>query len=97
MRWSFVPGVSREDSLRHRRNRYVHAGCEGQEADQIAYLLKSVVDPHLLRLILNPFKVHNLEEYGQFLALPTDEGTLQLQRRKLGRALQAIRKRRPKT
>jgi hypothetical protein len=83
------------ETLRFHRNRYVHAGREGQEADQVTYLVKSVVDPHLVRLILNPFKVRSLEEYGQFLSLPVDEGALEEQRRRLGRALHAIRRRRP--
>jgi hypothetical protein len=46
------------------------------EQDQASYLIKSFVDPHLDNLIRNNFNVKSIEEYGQFLSLPTDLDTL---------------------
>jgi hypothetical protein len=79
------------ESVRFLRNRYVHSGRSGQEGDQVAYLIKLFVDPHLKRLIANPFKIGSLEEYGKFLALPTDVKALEQQQRNLGRALRVLR------
>lgn len=79
------------ESLRHRRNQYVHSGKAGQESDQIAYMIKSFVDPHLLRLISNPFNVHSLKEYGELLALPTDVTVLEQRKGMLTQALRVMR------
>ncbi|MGA9364549.1 MAG: hypothetical protein WBW16_09300 [Bacteroidota bacterium] len=76
------------ESLRCRRNEYVHSGKAGQESDQAAYLVKYFVDPHLWTLISNPFKVRSLEEYGQLLALPTDATMLKQKQGMLLKALQ---------
>jgi hypothetical protein len=84
------------ESLRYRRNKYVHSGASGQQADQAAYMIKSFVDPHLANLVHNPFKVRSLEEYGQFLSLPTDIATLKGRRQKLGLALSVLLKGKPK-
>jgi hypothetical protein len=78
------------ESLRYRRNQYVHSGKSGQESDQMAYMVKSFVDPHLLRLIFNPFNVHSLEKYGEFLALPTDATVLEQKKGMLTRALKVM-------
>ena len=80
------------ESIRHRRNQYVHSGKTGEYSDQAAYLIKSFVDPHLLKLISNPFKIRILEEYGEFLALPTNVATLEQRRRKLSQALRVLNK-----
>lgn len=77
-------------ALRNRRNEYVHSGKSGTDGDQIAYLIKSFIDPHLLNLINNPFKVRNLREYGQILALPTDVCILREQKRKYSQAIRAL-------
>ena len=78
-------------AVRCRRNQYVHAARSGDDSDQIAYMAKSIVDPHLRRLIRNDFGVSSLEEYSQCLTLPTSIEALEKQHRQLGRAL-AMRK-----
>ena len=78
------------ESLRYRRNQYVHSGKAGQESDQVAYMIKSFVDPHLARLISNPLKVHSIEEYGELLALPKDTTTLEQRKGMLTQALKVI-------
>jgi hypothetical protein len=50
------------EALRHRRNQYVHSGRAGEDGDQVAYLIKSLVDPHLVSLIQNPFGVTSLKD-----------------------------------
>jgi hypothetical protein len=79
------------ESLRHHRNRYVHSGHAGQVNQEIAYRIKSIVDPHLVRLLRNTFGVSSLQEYGEFLAQPTDSTALEKRRRWIGRALRAAR------
>jgi len=49
------------------------------------------VDPHLVRLISNPFKLKTIEEYGEFLSLPTDVVTLEQRQRKLKQALRWLK------
>jgi hypothetical protein len=83
------------ESLRCRRNQYVHSGKPAQEGDQCAYLIKSFLDPHLLRLIENRFKLGSLEEYGEILRLPTDIDTLEKKRRRLSQALRVQRQPEP--
>lgn len=78
-------------SLRFRRNQYVHSGSSGGESDQVAYMIKYFVDPHLVRLISNPFKLKSIEEYGEFLSLPTDVATLEQRQRKLKQALRWLK------
>jgi hypothetical protein len=78
------------ESLRYRRNQYVHSGKAANDGDQVAYLIKDFVDPHLLKLIVNPFKVCSLAEYGAFLALPADLAKLEEHRRKLVRAIRIL-------
>jgi hypothetical protein len=76
------------ESLRYRRNHYVHSGkTDNQESDQIAYLIKSFIDPHLFRLIANKINVRSIEEYGDFLSLPTDIATLKKNKKMIGKAL----------
>jgi hypothetical protein len=79
------------ESLRNQRNQYVHSGTSATESDQVAYLVKSFVDPHLARLLSNRVGVRSLEEYGEYLAMPTDVSALQQQRRMIVRALTALR------
>jgi hypothetical protein len=75
------------ESLRHYRNRYVHSGDTGHETEQIAFRIKSYVDPHLVRLMNNTFKVQSLQEYGDFLAYPTDLKALEQTRSWSSRAI----------
>jgi hypothetical protein len=75
------------ESLRHHRNRYVHSGNAGHETEQITFRIKSFVDPHLARLLNNRFKVQSLQEYGDFLAYPTDLKALERMRSWSSRAI----------
>jgi hypothetical protein len=79
------------ESLRHHRNRYVHAGGAGRENEQITYQIKRFVDPHILRLINNVFHVKSLQEYGEFLGYSTDIQTLEKMRNWSTRALRIAR------
>ena len=79
-------------SLRHSRNQYVHSGKISQEGDQVAYLMKSFLDPHLVKLIINEFDVRSLEEYGRFLSLPSDLATLENLQKKVKLALKMMKK-----
>jgi hypothetical protein len=81
------------ESLRYRRNQYVHSGKADQECDQIAYMIKSFVDPHLFMLISNRLNVHSLEEYGNFLALPSNITILKERRQILTQALRVLQPR----
>lgn len=60
------------ESVRLHRNEYVHAATSRENRDQITFLMKSFLDPHLLRLVRNDFKVRTIEEYGNFLQLPSN-------------------------
>ncbi len=75
------------ETLRTGRNQFVHSAQGFDESDQTAYLVKSFIDPHLLWLIRNSFRVSSLQEYGKFLALPTDQETLSARKRQLERAI----------
>lgn len=82
----------RLEFLRTRRNRYVHAAKSGERRDQVVYMIKSFVEPHLLRLIRNDFGVKNLLEYSELLSLPTDAETLRKRQRHVRRALKMFGK-----
>lgn len=75
------------DCVRMRRNRFIHSATSGEEVDQATYLLKDVVDLHLLKILVNDFGFASLEEYGHLLSLPTDFETLKKKRRYLDRAI----------
>jgi hypothetical protein len=79
------------ESLRHHRNRYVHAGNAGHESEDITYRIKSFVDPHIGRLLNNTFQVKTMQEYGEFLGYPTNIETLERIRTWSTRALRAAR------
>lgn len=80
-------------ALRLHRNRLVHAAHSGgDERDQVVYMIKSFVEPHLWRLMVNDFKVESIEEYGKHLALPSNLDTLERQRRRLQLAERLVRK-----
>lgn len=64
------------NAIRIRRNMYVHAARTGEEVDQSVYLMKCFVDPHLKNLIVNSPGLRTLDEYGEFLSLPTQTGKL---------------------
>jgi hypothetical protein len=80
------------ESLRLRRNQYVHSGKSGERRDQMARLMKSFVDPHLLQLIRNDLAVQSLKEYASCLALPGTVETLEKERRRRGKAMQVLKR-----
>lgn len=80
------------EALRHRRNQYVHSGRAPEKGDQVAYLIKDIIDPHLVKLVQNRFEVESLREYGEFLSLPTDQATLEDRFSRLGKALRFVKK-----
>lgn len=84
-------------AMRLHRNRLVHAARSSDDRDQVAYLVKSFVEPHLLRLIRNDFRIGSLEEYGRHLAFPTNLESLERQHRQVGHALRWMRKSLTKT
>ncbi len=83
-------------SLRVHRNRLVHHAASIQYRDQIAYLVKDFVDPHLARLIRNDFGIASLEEYGEHLAVSTDQAEVNRQYQKL-RSVMRVRRARKQT
>ncbi len=74
--------------LRRHRNRYVHAAKSSDKGEEIAYMVKSFVEPHLVNLLCNDFAIGSVKEYGSFLALPTDLDTLTKRRAALDLAIQ---------
>lgn len=82
----------RLDALRFYRNRYVHSGGSTQDADQIAYMLKASLDPHLFFLIDNVFQVSSLQEYAEYLRLPTDVEELGTKFERMQRAYRLAKK-----
>jgi len=74
-------------AMRTHRNRLVHSSQSADQRDQVAYMVKSFVEPHLLRLLRNDFQVSSLEEYGRLLALPSNLTELKKQQQRLGRAV----------
>lgn len=62
--------------LRCYRNQYVHSARSSESSYQIAQLIKSIIDRHLLFLLRNDFRVESLEEYAACLSLPTSADQL---------------------
>jgi hypothetical protein len=73
--------------LRNYRNQYVHAAASSADRAQVARLMKSFVDSHLLALLSDDFHVQSLEEYAACLNLPTSLDGLKRRREHLGQAL----------
>ncbi|MBD3672775.1 MAG: hypothetical protein HUJ26_04540 [Planctomycetaceae bacterium] len=78
--------------LRMRRNQFVHAARASDDTEQIAYMMKRLIDPHLDLLIANSYQVQSLREYGEFLGLPKNLSALEARRDQIN---VAIRKSRP--
>ncbi len=74
-------------SLRRRRNQYVHASRSDEDREEVAQLMKFFIDPHLLRLLRNDFRVENLREYAEALTLPASINLLARRRALLRRAI----------
>jgi hypothetical protein len=73
--------------LRLRRNQYVHTSSSSGDRQHPTYLLKDYVDLHLAILLRNDFDVSSIEEYANFLSLPTNLETLRTKAKQLGRAI----------
>jgi hypothetical protein len=69
--------------LRRCRNQYVHAARRNDDSQNVAQLLKSIVDQHLISLLHNHFEVCSLEEYGACLEFPRAVDKLQQRQRSL--------------
>lgn len=79
-------------SLQIRRNQFVHSPETDLEHDQLVYMVKLFVEPHLLRLIRNDFRVSSLEEYSSFLSLPTSVSELDKRVQQFSRAARMRRR-----
>jgi hypothetical protein len=79
-------------SLRLHRNRLVHSARAGEDAGEIAFLIKFFVDPHLCRLIRNDFRIGGFDEYARQLASPADVGALEDLHDRVGRLLRMRRR-----
>lgn len=73
-------------AMRLQRNRFVHAARSGGERDQMVYAIKNFVEPHLLRLLGNQFRLDSIEEYARFLSLPNSVESLERTCRRVARA-----------
>ena len=88
--WMFTDRQVAKERLEHlrlRRNQYVHSARSSSGRQEDSYMVKSFVDPHLLSLIRNDFGVDSLEEYGEFLSLPTTVSVLKARRQMLDTAI----------
>ncbi len=88
--WVFPDGGLARDVLQYLRcyrNQYVHAARSDDHRDQIAQLIKSFIDPHLLCLLRNDLRLQSLEEYAACLSLPTSIDELKRRRERSARAL----------
>jgi hypothetical protein len=82
------------ESLRTRRNRYVHSAQAGEDRQQAIQLIKSFVEPHLVTLLRNDFDVSSMEEYGIQLSLPKSIEKLKKQRSRYDKAIRNLSRRR---
>jgi hypothetical protein len=88
--WIFPDGDFSSDVLRflrNYRNQYVHSAQSSDDRDQVAQLMKSFVESHLLGLLHNDFHVQSLQEYAACLSLPTRLEDLKRRRGHLSRAI----------
>lgn len=69
--------------LRLRRNKLVHAANSDDNKTLVAYMIKNIVEPHLVYLLKRAFKVNSIEEYGDFLDKPTNVDALKKRREAL--------------
>jgi len=76
--------------LRCRRNQYVHSAKTSEVSEQIAYLIKSFVDPHLFLLISNRLGLNSLAEYADVLSLPIDRQVLLRRKQVIGKVARAL-------
>jgi hypothetical protein len=76
------------ECIRIQRNRYVHASRSAEAPDEAAHLIKSVLEPLLLQLLQNIFKVRTIRDFAEVLAMPVDPSRL----RELGRRIKMAEK-----
>jgi hypothetical protein len=79
-------------ALRLRRNQLVHSAKSGEGRDQIVYMIKAYLEPHLVALLRNDFAVSSFAEFIEFLNMPTDASLLVRRHRQLGRILRMMKK-----
>jgi hypothetical protein len=79
--------------LRTRRNLYVHSARESEDPDQAVYLVKQIVESHLIDLLRNPDGVRTIEEYAKGLTRSQDLSALRKEHRDLGIAIRALERR----
>lgn len=84
------------DCLRIRRNLYVHSAKEGRDTDQAVFLVKGIVESHLLDLLRNPDRLSTIEEYARRLARSRDLEILRKEHRSLGDWIRALEKQKGK-
>lgn len=83
--WIFDDNLFVKDilaALRTRRNMYVHGGASGADMEQVTYMAKGIIDPHLRNLVMNPYKVSSVAEYGRVLSLSRSKSKLQADARR---------------
>jgi len=80
------------EAVRSRRNQYVHSARSADDRDQIAYMVKSFVDLHLVSLFRNDFGVASIAEYGEILGLSVESDSLAKRCKKLARDLRWTKK-----
>lgn len=78
------------EQVRYRRNQFVHSARANIGSDRIAYVVKFFLEPHLIRLIGNDFRINSLEQYARFLSLPTNVDELKTQHSRLRRAIRTL-------
>jgi hypothetical protein len=78
-------------SLRLRRNQFVHSGKSATDSDQVAFLIKDIIDPHLVTLLFNHLKVQSLEDYAGMLSLPSDQSVLESKKAIIAKAIRYFR------
>jgi hypothetical protein len=71
------------DCVRVQRNRYVHSARNAEQADQAAYLIKSLVEPHLRLVLENSFGISSIAEYSEILSLPRNSEIIETRFRQL--------------
>ena len=62
--------------MRWRRNQFVHAAASPDEREELCWTTKAFVDGLLDDILHNDFKVKNLKEFGECLALPHNKERL---------------------
>jgi hypothetical protein len=72
------------------RNRFVHHGSTHHRRDQLAQLLKTILEPHLIRLVYDHFRLSSKEDYWKLVSLTMNATSLRQQQSLLAKALYAL-------